>query len=162
MRIMICALASGLSLSACQPGPKPDGDAVQRQSNAVTTQSVIRGEAALPATRSPWDEAKARGVAFRGIGNEPGWIVEVDQGGAPALRATLDYGERTLEAARMQPLAGAPGFTGKTTNGTAVVLRIQRGACSDGMSDERYPASVELMIGEQRYMGCGRFLVELP
>lgn len=267
MRIMLLAMTSGLSLCACQPAPKPGGDAAPRQVSATRTQAVIHGRAtylerikmppgadlvvqlidqqladtpqaviaslqlddvagppyeftlpydpsklrgngmyglhaslrgpdgalwfvtdtrvpvtpgnndvvelrmvrvpgegepAPPATRSPWQEAKARGVAFRGVGNEPGWFVEVDQGGAPALRATLDYGERTLEVARMQPLASAPGFTGKTANGTAVVLRIQREACSDGMSDERYPASVELTVGEQRYRGCGRFLVELP
>lgn len=265
MRIMICALASGLSLSACQPGSKPDGDASPRQPSAATTQAVIRGratyfervkmppgadlvvqlvdqqlaetpqpviaslqlddvagppyafalpydpaklrangsyglhaslhgpdgalwfvtdarvpvmpgnndvvelrmvrvpgegETASPATRSPWDEAKARGVAFRGVGNEPGWFVEVDQGGAPALRATLDYGERRLEVAKATPLGSTPDFAGKTADGITVMLRIQRESCSDGMSDERYPASVELTVGEQRYRGCGRFLLE--
>ena len=120
------------------------------------------GEAAPSANAAPWAEARARGVAFRGVGNEPGWFVEVDQGEAPALRATLDYGERTLDIARMQPLAVTPGFTGRTADGTAVVLRIQREACSDGMSDERYPASVDLSVGEQHYRGCGRFLAESP
>lgn len=264
---MICALASGLSLGACQPGPKPDGDASPRQSSAAATQAVIRGRATylervkmppgadlavqlvdlqradspqaviaslqlddvagppyeftLPydptrlrakgmyglhaslrgpdgelwfvtdarvpvtpgnndvielrmvrvpgegeapslATRSPWDEAKARGVAFRGVGNEPGWFVEVDQGRTPALRATLDHGERTIEVNQATPLRSSPGFTGKTADGTTVMLHIQRETCSDGMSDERYPASVELTVGGQHYRGCGRFLVELP
>lgn len=128
----------------------------------VVELSMVRvpgaGEAAPPANASPWAEADARGVAFRGVGNEPGWFVEVDQGETPALRATLDYGERTLEVARMHPLADSGGFSGKTADGTAVVLRIQREACSDGMSDEHYPASVELTVGEQAYRGCGRFL----
>lgn len=265
MRIMLSAMTLGLSLCACQPAPKPAGDAGTQQSSVAATQAVIRGratylerikmppgadlvvqlidhqradtpqaviasvqlddvagppyqfalpydpaklrangmyglhaslrgpdgelwfvtdtrvpvtpgsndvvefrmvrvpgdgETASPATRSPWEEAKARGVAFRGVGNEPGWFVEVDQGSAPMLRATLDYGERTLEVAKATPLGSTPDFTGKTADGTTVVLRFQRKTCSDGMSDERYPASVELTVGEQRYRGCGRFLLE--
>src|SRR5687768_7024677 len=115
---------------------------------------------APPAASSPWEEAKARGIVFRGIGNEPGWFVEVDQGNAPTMRATLDYGDRMVEVTGATPLSSTYGYGGKTADGTLVVLRIKREACSDGMSDERYPASAELKVGEQAYRGCGRFLQE--
>jgi uncharacterized membrane protein len=118
------------------------------------------GEASPPAAPSPWDEAKSRGMVFRGVGNEPGWFVEVEQGDAPTMRATLDYGERTLEVAGATPLSHGSGFSGKSADGTQVVLEIKRAACSDGMSDERYPASAELMVGARTYRGCGRFLQE--
>ena len=115
---------------------------------------------APPAANSPWEEAKARGIVFRGVGNEPGWFVEVEQGNAPTMRATLDYGERKVEVTGATPLSSTYGYGGKTADGTLVVLRIKREACSDGMSDERYPASAELKVGDQAYRGCGRFLQE--
>jgi uncharacterized lipoprotein YbaY len=121
---------------------------------------VPGGNETPPAASSPWQDAKARGIVFRGVGNEPGWFVEVDEGNAPTMRATLDYGERTVEVTGATPLSSTYGYAGKTADGTPVVLRIKREACSDGMSDERYPASAELKVGEQAYRGCGRFLQE--
>lgn len=118
------------------------------------------GEVPPPAVNSPWDEAKARGIGFRGIGNEPGWFVEVEQGNAPTMRATLDYGERKVEVTGATPLSSTHGYGGKTADGTQVMLRIKREACSDGMSDERYPATAELKVGDRTYRGCGRFLQE--
>lgn len=107
---------------------------------------------------SPWDEARARGVAFRGIGTEPGWWVEVDAGDAPALRAALDYGERKLDLASVQRSDTNAGYVGKTTDGTAVTLEISEGECGDGMSDQSYPAHAVLMVGDQAYKGCGAIL----
>lgn len=115
---------------------------------------------APPAASSPWEDAKARGIVFRGVGNEPGWFVEVGQGNAPTLRATLDYGERKLEVTGATPLSSTYGYGGNAADGTLVVLRIKRESCSDGMSDARYPASADLKVGEQAYRGCGRFLQE--
>ena len=59
----------------------------------------------------PWADARARGVAFRAVGQEPGWFVEVTPG--DALVAVLDYGERTIElpAPEVTPLnGGARGY----------------------------------------------------
>lgn len=107
---------------------------------------------------SPWDAAKARGIAFRAIGTEPGWLVEVGRGRTPSLHAELDYGERTLQIPQAQ--AAADVYTGKTADGVAVTLATKREACSDGMSDNEYPASATLVVGEKVYRGCGRFLAE--
>lgn len=140
------------------PIPVTPGDA------AIVEVRMLRvpgeGEAVPQARGSPWEDAKARGVAFRGVGNEPGWFVEVDQGPAPALRATLDYGERKVDALPVAPLTGDLGYAGKTASGLPVLLRIQRASCSDGMSDASYPASAELSVGDDVYRGCGRFLLE--
>ena len=117
-------------------------------------------ECAETALASPWDDAKARGVAFRGIGQEPGWFVEVDQGQAPALRATLDNGSREVQVAQAQALPDNSGFSGKTTDGVAVELQIKREACADTMSGEEFAASAQLKVGDQSFSGCGRFLAE--
>lgn len=111
---------------------------------------------------SPWTAAAERGVGFRASGGEPGWLVEVDRGPSPQLRATLDYGEREIVVPRATPLDGdAFGFMGETRdNGIPVVLRIRRETCRHGMSGEVFEASARLSVGDQTYSGCGAFLSE--
>ena len=110
------------------------------------------------AAPSPWEAARACGAAFRAIGTEPGWWVEVGSGEAPPLRAELDFGARQLEVA--SAAATADGFRGATADGTPVALTIRREACSDGMSDVSFPASAVLRVGDSTWRGCGRFLSE--
>jgi uncharacterized membrane protein len=146
-------LAAGVSvlLCACQSA-SPSADAP-----AKTNDATQRGGAG---GASPWQQASARGVAFRGVGTEPGWSVEVDRGDTPALRAELDYGARKVLVARAQPLSGVPGYAGRADDGAAVSLRLRREPCSDGMSDASYPAMAELTVAGRTYRGCGRFLAE--
>jgi uncharacterized membrane protein/uncharacterized lipoprotein YbaY len=113
---------------------------------------------ARPAAGSPWEDAKTRGIAFRAIGTEPGWMMEVGRGERPTLHAELDYGEHVLDVAAMQPLSGLLGYVGAAADGSRVRLVLERRACSDGMSDETYPVAVQLEAGDRRYRGCGRFL----
>ncbi|KAF1710507.1 hypothetical protein CSC70_07530 [Pseudoxanthomonas kalamensis DSM 18571] len=86
--------------------------------------------------------------------------MEVAMGEAPAMHLSLDYGERMLEVAQSQPLADAVGFAGTADDGSAVKLVIVREDCSDGMSDQIYPASAMLGVGDREYRGCGRFLFD--
>lgn len=104
---------------------------------------------------SPWDAARARGVVLRGLGTEPFWSVEVQGGGTPTLSAELDAGERQLDAIAVEAAADGSSFSGRTAEGTAVSLTLVEGDCSDGMSDQTYPASIELRIGEEVLRGCG-------
>lgn len=117
-------------------------------------------ECAQTTQASPWDQAKARGAMFRGIGQEPGWSVEVGAGATPPLNATLDNGEREVQVMASQALAANAGFSGKTADGMAVELRITREACNDVMSGEAFTASTQLTVGDKTYTGCGRFLGE--
>jgi uncharacterized lipoprotein YbaY/uncharacterized membrane protein len=117
----------------------------------------VGGDPAPPAG-SPWDQAKARGSAFRGLGTEPGWSVEVGGGATPRLHADLDYGERKVDVA--QARRTADGYTGTTGEGLPVSLTTKRETCSDGMSDTEYPASATLVVADTTYRGCGRFLTE--
>jgi putative lipoprotein len=136
------------------------GNAFMRQSDAATL--ILAGDEGRDCTRSdrvsPWIEAESRGIAFRAVGSEPGWFVEVDNGASPSLHATLDYGERKVIVAKAQP-AGL-GFTGKTADGVAVALDIQRARCQDGMSGEAFEATAQLLVGDKTYRGCGAFLAD--
>jgi membrane-bound inhibitor of C-type lysozyme len=109
---------------------------------------------------SPWDAARARGIAFRAVGNEPGWMVEVGRGESPSLQAQLDFGARTLDIARMEPLKDGAGFAGQTANGTKVELRIARERCVDDMSGASFEAAAQLSAGGKTYRGCGAFLAQ--
>lgn len=128
-------------------------------SKGATATLVLAGEPArdcVPAREaSPWNAALLRGVAFRAVGNEPGWFVELARGEAPRLRAKLDYGERELVVERMAP-RGA-GFEGRAGE-VPVRLDIRREPCTDGMSGQRFEAGVSLRVGERAYTGCGAFL----
>lgn len=144
-------LIGAIALPGCTSDKRPSSEPVAPVAEPSTP--------ATPQT-SPWEQAKARGIVFRGIGNEPGWLVEVGTSATPALHAELDYGERKIDIAHAQPLSGATGYTGATSDGVEVKLQLQRGDCSDGMSDQTYPVSAKLSVGDKTYAGCGRFLQE--
>ena len=110
------------------------------------------------AAASPWETARARGAAFRAIGNEPGWSVEVASGDRPALHAELDFGARRIEVT--SAAATAEGWRGETADGSEVVLEIRREECRDTMSGQAFPASARLRVGDASWRGCGRFLLE--
>lgn len=135
-----------------------EGNEFMRQGDGAKL--ILASEESRDCTRStrvsPWIEAAARGIAFRAVGNEPGWFVEVGKGDAPPLHATLDYGDRKIDLAHVQPDAG--GYAGSTADASPVALSIKRDPCHDGMSGEAFEATVQLIVGNRTYRGCGAFL----
>jgi uncharacterized membrane protein len=123
---------------------------------------MLAGEEQRDCTRgnraSPWTEAASRGIVYRAVGSEPGWLVEVGSGDDPPLHAVLDYGERTLDIAHASGISSTPGYGGKLADGTDVVLRTKREPCRDGMSGEAFETSAELTVGGKAYRGCGAYL----
>lgn len=108
---------------------------------------------------SPWDVAADNGVAFRAVGQEPGWLVELVEGDGDqgaSLTAHLDYGQRLLEAGDLQREGDA--WNGQATDGTAVELSVEERDCADPMSGERFRAAASLVVGEEQFHGCGAWL----
>jgi putative lipoprotein len=109
------------------------------------------------ASRAPWADAAYRGVDFRGLGNEPGWLLEVDDG--KAIRLVTDYGERSVYVP-----APVPRFEGGIvrysvqTKTHEVRLDIEPRACQDSMSGEVFEAQVRVWLDGSEYQGCGRYL----
>ena len=120
----------------------------------------LAGQPAVPCSPagapSPWTEAASRDVAFRAVGNEPGWWVEVSRGQSPRLKAELDYGARSIEVAEAQPRG--LGYAGNTADGSSVTLDVERKPCQDGMSGESFEATARLTVDATTYSGCGAFL----
>ena len=156
---------SGRTLSLAHTESLTGARYADRQGNEFMHQGegaklILAGEEWRDCSRSqrvsPWSEAASRGVVFRAVGSEPGWFVEVGKGEAPPLHATLDYGDRKIDLAHVQPDEG--GYAGSTSQGSPVALAIKREPCHDGMSGEAFEASAQLIVGSKTYRGCGAFL----
>lgn len=163
---------AALLLAACNaPDPEPPEVPPTPQATGTVDAPSATPRPTRPIDRTPatpdlpvdgtdnpvWKQAAERGIAFRGLGQEPGWYVEVGSGETPALHAELDYGERVVDVA--EAIAdGTQGFHGATADGTEVVVRTREGPCFDGMSGHRFPVAVELTVGGQAYQGCGAYL----
>ena len=106
---------------------------------------------------SAWAKAALRGVVFRALGQEPGWLVDVDSDGS--LRVEADYGQRQLTFPQSETRS-ADGVTVVTArhDGHSTTLRIRPESCSDAMSGFRFPATVQLALDGERLSGCGRSL----
>jgi putative lipoprotein len=104
----------------------------------------------------PWADAKRRGATFRGLGQEPGWFVEIFP---DRLALVTDYGAKRTEAKHSGPLLDDAGRTVyRTAEGSAVTIGIERQACADSMSGEPFEAAVTATVDNRTLKGCGRFL----
>ncbi|WP_425409604.1 META domain-containing protein [Hyphococcus sp.] len=92
-------------------------------------------------------------AAYRAIGQEPGWILTIDDG---RLSLEYDYGEKSVSVANAQKEMsnGHVEYSG-AGGGQNVTVRIFEEYCADSMSGRPYPNRVEVAIGERTLQGCG-------
>lgn len=106
-----------------------------------------------------WREAKARGVRFRALGQEPGWILDVREDGGIDVEA--DYGEAVYHFPPADPEVDAS--AGRTvyrleTEAHRVTIVIDDEPCRDAMSGWPYETTVSMTLDNREYRGCGRRL----
>ena len=99
------------------------------------------------------EDARARGVLYRGRGNEPGWTLEV--GPDDRLQFVTMFGEQKFEFA---------GATVKNVDGTtvyaaqagddAIKVSVKQEACQDDMSGEPFDHSMVVEHGGRTLRGC--------
>jgi len=132
-----------LALAACSQPPEPEPAAPPAEISALD---------AMPT----WDGARAAGVDFRGIGQEPGWMIDIYTQDRIAL--LLDYGETLLTFPRSAPNTAQEGVTqyDASAEGRTLRVTIRRFPCQDSMSGEAFPATVEVNIDGRVLNGCGR------
>ena len=106
---------------------------------------------------SIWEHAKLNGVNFRGLGNEPGWVLEIREG--DRLDLSYDYGQGSLSVPITETRSDADSrtttFSGSIGDRTLVVTLSGEG-CSDTMSDETFPTRVQVEFDGRKLSGCGR------
>jgi len=147
MRALILVLA----LAACsQQAPAPT-EAPSAETPAIVP-TAVDNIARMPA----WGEARANGVDFRGVGQEPGWMIDVYQQNRILL--LLDYGDSLTEFPLPTPTYPVEGATRYETqaDGKSLVVTIRRFPCQDAMSGEAFPSTVEIVIDGRTLNGCGR------
>jgi heat shock protein HslJ/uncharacterized membrane protein len=111
---------------------------------------------------APWDGVffeLERDHDFRGLGQEPGWQLEIRKGAD--IRFIYDYGQRTVTAPVAKPQVDPESGT-RTWQATsagndlrAVVVPVR---CSDVMSGRPFPATVSVTLNGRSYRGCGQEL----
>lgn len=134
------------ALAACKPGTDT------APSPAATPSDTASAAPAPPSTAAP---PGAVNTGFRATGNEPGWMAQVTADASPSLHAEVDYGERKFDISPVGQVAD--GWSGKSADGTAIVLKFERRTCQDSMSGQAFEAAATLTVGDRSYQGCGKF-----
>ena len=111
---------------------------------------------------TPWDgvffELK-RDRDFRGVGQEPGWQLELRKGSE--IRFTYDYGKGTAVTPAPRPSVD-PGNGTQTYHAVSeandLKVVIVPVSCADSMSGRPFPATVTVTLNGRAYRGCGEEL----
>ncbi|MGD9982269.1 MAG: COG3650 family protein [Hyphomonadaceae bacterium] len=149
MRALI--LVAVVAACTAQPAKQEETPAAETSATAAanTNDSNL---AQMPS----WESARAEGVDFRAVGQEPGWMVDIYT--ENRIVALLDYGESLIEFPRPEPSSPVEGSTSYQTqaDGHSLSIIIRRSPCQDAMSGEPYPATVDVVIDGRALNGCGR------
>ena len=107
--------------------------------------------------RVPWEDARRRGVAFRAVGNEPGWSLEIQND--RHLLFIGEYGMRRV--ATPDPGVQLQGDVRRyhaVTESADLQVEISEELCTDTMSGETFPTRVTVTLSDDIFYGCGRDL----
>ena len=111
----------------------------------------------------PWLEARARGVTFRALGQEPGWRMDIygTIRRPERLELMLNYGD---EVRRYDTITtdtdGEGNLRYRAGDGPqAMEAVVEDRQCRDAMSGEIFEALVTLRLKERELSGCGRSLL---
>jgi uncharacterized membrane protein len=143
------------TVPAASPDPPSGQDTVQ-------IPHVDSADTYFEGSEVVWLEARERGVTFRAIGQEPGWLVEIE--GDRQIRVVTNYGAD--EVVTPVPPAVVDSITWTTTyravtESDDLRIDIRDEPCADTMSGELFSATVSMVLNGTTYHGCGRALDEL-
>ncbi len=140
------------ALAACSPQAPADNVEAPSAATPDVEATAVDNLARMPA----WGEARAAGVDFRAVGQEPGWLLDVYTAGS--IKFVWDYGENYAEFGGVTPTYPQEGATRyeASSDGVSVIVTIRRFPCQDAMSGEAFPSTVEVVVDGRTLNGCGR------
>jgi uncharacterized membrane protein len=142
LRLYLTVLLLGLTGCGSQAQDAAQEDPVKREQELAKS--------------NVWHEAKLRGVAFRAIGQEPGWLLEIKNG--EEILVVTNYGQNRNLFPYVDPREDkAARKTVFQVDANTSVL-IEGKPCRDSMSGDSFDTSVTVTLGEQVFKGCGRAL----
>ena len=104
-----------------------------------------------------WHRAKLRGVAFRAIGQEPGWLLEITNG--EEILLVTDYGQDRNNYPYVEPVVyQEERRTQYVLESYGVTVEIRGQPCTDVMSGAAFEVSVSIIMDDRRLEGCGQAL----
>jgi uncharacterized membrane protein/membrane-bound inhibitor of C-type lysozyme len=106
-----------------------------------------------------WETARVRGVDYRAVGNEPGWHLEIVDGGVS--RFVGDYGELVIEFDTPPAVdGGGPGSVDYfwQDGERRIEVRLRPEDCRDTMVDVTYPLRARVKVDDRVFDGCARAL----
>jgi len=104
-----------------------------------------------------WEDAKLRGNDFRATGNEPGWYLEIAEGGEKTLLVT-DYGNEKYELILSKPFTSQEKRTTRYRIKGFVDIVIEGKKCQDSMTGKSFESKVRIKLNGKTYRGCGKAL----
>jgi membrane-bound inhibitor of C-type lysozyme len=123
----------------------------------LTVDEQIYQNCHLVPARVPWEDARRRGVDFRGVGNEPGWSLEIQDG--RQLLFVGQYGaQRVMVPAAVAENVGPARVYHGATGTYDLRVEIVDEPCADTMSGETFPSQVTVTLDNTAYQGCGQHL----
>jgi putative lipoprotein len=101
-----------------------------------------------------WDDAMAAGIDLRAIGQEPGWLLDLDRNSGIVLKA--DEGGTAILTPIEAPIEAngkAVWIAGSATQ--RVTVTTEEAVCRDTMSGMAYPLKVRVAVNDRVREGCG-------
>ena len=125
------------------------------QEPEVASEDPVAREQEL-AKNNVWHAAKLRGVAFRAIGQEPGWLLEITSG--EEILIVTDYGKERKSLPYVEPREDKAARKTVFQIDADTSVLIEGKPCTDSMSGESFQTTVTATLGGKTYKGCGRAL----
>jgi putative lipoprotein len=100
------------------------------------------------------EDARLRGVHYRGLGSEPGFSIEI---GPEDIAFEYDYGAKKLVFPLEEPRVEDDGQRtyDQTTSSHRLRVAIEDGICLDSMTGDAFDTSVEVTLDGRTFRGCG-------
>ncbi len=103
------------------------------------------------------EDAKLRGMDFRGTGNEPPWVLEMGPAGITVYTGyeSEPHAFPPVDAS-VDPETGGSRWETRDADGRVLTVTISMGPCADSMADVEFESTVRLDLDGLPLYGCGQ------